>query len=56
VWALTGWSSAPATKAERYYKVVASLVRAGAQVRSDLLESDKIRADPKMIAALGGRV
>jgi ankyrin repeat protein len=56
VWALTGWSSAPAAKAERYYRVVAALVRAGARVRPDLLESDEIRADPKMVAALGGKV
>jgi ankyrin repeat protein len=56
VWALTGWSSAPAAKAERYYRVVAALVRAGAQVRSSLLESEKVRADPKMIAALGGNI
>ena len=51
----TGWSSAPAAKAERYYKVVAALVHAGAQVRPDLLESDEGRADPKMIAARGGQ-
>jgi Ankyrin repeats (3 copies) len=56
VWALTGWSSAPAAKAERYYTVAAVLVRAGAQVRSDLLEWDKVRKDPQMIAALGGKV
>jgi ankyrin repeat protein len=55
VWALTGWSSAPSAKAERYYRVVAALVRAGAQVRSGLLESEEVRADPKMIAALGGK-
>lgn len=54
VWALTGWSSAPAAKTERYYEVVAALVRAGAEVRSGLLESEKVRRDPKMIAALGG--
>jgi hypothetical protein len=56
IWALTGWSSAPAAKAERYYKVVAALARAGAQVSSDLLESEKVRRDPTMIAALGGKV
>jgi hypothetical protein len=55
LWALTGWSSARATKAERYYKVVAALVCAGAEVDSDLLESDEVRVDPKMVAALGGQ-
>jgi hypothetical protein len=34
--------------------VVAALVRAGAHVAADLLESDKVRADSKMFAALGG--
>ena len=56
VWALTGWDGAPAPKPERYYTVVAALVRAGAHVTTDLLESDKVRTDPKMIAALGGKV
>jgi len=54
IWALTGWDRAPAPKLERYYRVVAALVRAGAHVAADLLESDKVRADSKMFAALGG--
>ena len=56
VWGLTGWSSAPAAERKRYYHVVAALVRAGAEVRSDLLEWDKVHPDPQMIAALGGQV
>jgi ankyrin repeat protein len=55
-WALTGWSRRPAAEAERYYKVVAQLVRAGAQVKPDLLEWDRARADPRMRAALTGRL
>ena len=56
VWALTGWDRAPAPQPERYYTVVAALVRAGAHVTPDLLEWDKVRTDPKMIGALGGKV
>ncbi len=56
VWALTGWDRAPAPKPDRYYTVVAALVRAGAHVTPDLLESDKVRRDPKMTIALGGQV
>ena len=56
VWALTGWSQEPATDVGRYYEVVARLVGAGANVKPDLLDWDKARADPKMIAALTGKV
>jgi hypothetical protein len=38
----------------RYYDVVTRLVTAGAKVRPDLLEWDKARADPRMMAALTG--
>jgi hypothetical protein len=54
-WALTGWSRESTTDATRYYEVVARLVAAGANVRPELLEWDKARADPKMIAALTGK-
>ena len=52
VWALTGWSREPVIDDGRYYEVVALLVGAGANVKPDLLDWDKARADPKMIAAL----
>lgn len=52
VWALTGWSRDMTTDRSRYYRVVARLVAAGANVTPDLLEWEKARADPKMIAAL----
>ena len=52
VWALTGWSQETATDAARFYDVVARLVGAGASVEPGLLERDRVRADPKMIAAL----
>jgi len=56
VWALTGWSKEPAPDVGRYYEVVARLVGAGANVKPDLLDWDKARADPKMIAALTGKI
>jgi ankyrin repeat protein len=52
VWALTGWRRRPATAAGRYYEVVARLVGAGAIVEPHLLDWDKVRADPEMLAAL----
>jgi ankyrin repeat protein len=56
IWALTGWGMVKsAADAERYYDVVARLVDAGSNVRSDLLEWDKARADPRMMAALTRR-
>lgn len=56
VWALTGWSKEPATEAGRYHEVVARLVGAGANVKPDVLDWDKARADPKMLAALTGKI
>ena len=56
VWALTGWSSSPPAEAGSYHEVVSRLVAAGANVKHDLLDWDKVRADPKMIAALAGKI
>jgi ankyrin repeat protein len=56
VWALTGWSRKPPAEASRYHEVVSRLVAAGANVKPDLLDWDKARADPKMIAALTGKI
>jgi ankyrin repeat protein len=55
IWALTGWSRHPAREARSYYEVVARLVAAGANVTRDLVDWDKARADPQMLAALTGR-
>ena len=52
VWALTGWSRRSDRDASRFYDVVTQLIGAGAPVRSDLLEWDKVREDPQMLAAL----
>ncbi len=52
-WALYAWSNEPGTEPpSRYYQVVALLVAAGANV--DGLAGEKVRIDPKMLAALSG--
>ena len=51
IWALTGWSSRKNTDA-RYYDVVAHLVAAGAIVKPELLEWDRVLEDARMLAAL----
>jgi ankyrin repeat protein len=56
IWAMTGWSRKPAAEGGPYYEVVARLIAAGANVKHDLLEWDKARADPKMLAALSGKL
>jgi Ankyrin repeats (3 copies) len=55
LWALTGWTREPATGTGRHREVVARLVAAGANVKPDLFDWDKARADPQMIAALAGK-
>jgi hypothetical protein len=51
MWALTGWSNGTAPD-DRYHGTVAMLVDAGAEVKSEWLEWEKVRADPAMRAAL----
>jgi ankyrin repeat protein len=62
-WALHGWSDPPyGTPTERYYDVIALLVRAGAEVNAAWLDDSaastpftrKLRADPRMMTALSG--
>lgn len=53
-WALYAWGYEPgSTPPERHLQVVALLVAAGSKVQPDWLTEEPIRADPKMIAALG---
>jgi hypothetical protein len=53
-WAFHGWlDPPPGTTSDRYYEVAALLVAAGSEVTPELLASEKVRADPRMVAALG---
>jgi uncharacterized protein len=51
-WAIHGWCNALAGNRGRQREVVALLVAAGAKVERELLESDSVRANPEMFAAL----
>ena len=62
-WALHGWSNPPfGTSPDRYYEVVARLVRAGAEVSPQWFDTaaepsafaNTLRADSRMLAALRG--
>ncbi len=55
-WAFHGWSETSTDAADAgYYDVVALLVAAGAPVEPGWLSDENARANPRMIAALGGR-
>lgn len=51
-WAVHGWCNPPAGNHGRQREVVVLLVAAGAIVESGLLESDDVRANPTILAAL----
>lgn len=51
-WAIHGWSNPPAGNQGRQREVVALLVAAGAKVQPEWLESEEVRADAEMLAAL----
>lgn len=60
-WALYAWTDPPQQGTrERYYEVIALLVRAGTKVDAEWLEDkdrsqiEQLRADPRMVAALRG--
>jgi ankyrin repeat protein len=56
-WALHGWlNPSPEIVRDGYYEVAALLVAAGSAVRAEWLASEKVRADPRMLAALGVKV
>jgi ankyrin repeat protein len=56
-WALYGWqnNTAPGHTPERYHAVVRLLVAAGATVKPEWLEEERVRADAAMQAALAAR-
>jgi ankyrin repeat protein len=51
-WAIHGCYNPPAGNQGRQREVVALLIAAGARVESEWLESEQLRADPAMLAAL----
>jgi ankyrin repeat protein len=56
-WALHGWlNPSPEIVSDGCYEVVALLVAAGSMVRPEWLASEKVRADPRMLAALGAKM
>lgn len=55
-WALYGWSNPPETSDGRYYEVVELLVSGGATVGPECLADQKVRSDPRMLAALKGEL
>jgi ankyrin repeat protein len=55
MWALYAWGEEPHASPERYCSAVELLVDAGANIEPEWLEQEKVRADPKMRAALSRR-
>ncbi len=56
-WALYAWGNPPPeVKNGRYYEVVGLLVAAGATVDPQTFTDDRVRVDPRMLAALRGEV
>jgi Ankyrin repeats (3 copies) len=56
-WALHGWlNPSPEIVGDGYFEVAALLAAAGSIVRPEWLASERVRADPRMLAALGTRV
>jgi hypothetical protein len=53
-WAIHGWSNPPAGNHGRQREVVALLVAAGARIEPEWLESEEVRADAAMLAAIRG--
>ncbi len=54
-WAIHGWSNPPAGNHGQQLQVIVLLVAAGARVEPEWLESEKVRADAAMQAALQGK-
>jgi ankyrin repeat protein len=53
LWALYSWSEEPHAPSERYSETVSVLVAAGSAVKPEWRENEKLRPDPRMLAALG---
>ena len=56
-WALQGWlNPSPEIVRDGYYEVAALLVAAGSPMKPEWLASEKVRADPRMLAALSAKI
>ncbi|HEU0007725.1 MAG TPA: ankyrin repeat domain-containing protein [Terriglobia bacterium] len=55
-WALYGWQEGVGAARGRFDEVVALLVAAGATVEVQWLTEESVSADPKMLAALSGKI
>jgi len=56
-WALHGWQNpSPEIVSDGHYEVAALLVAAGSTVKPEWLASEKVRADSRMLVALGTKV
>lgn len=55
-WALHGWRDPSPESVSDSHQVVALLVAAGSTVSANWLASERVRADPRMFAALGTKV
>jgi ankyrin repeat protein len=56
-WALHGWlNPSPEIVRDGYYEAAALLVAEGSMVLPEWLASEKVRADPRMLAALGAKM
>jgi uncharacterized protein len=53
-WAIHGWSNPPAGNQGRQRQVVMLLIAAGAKIEPEWLESEQVRTNPAMLAALRG--
>ena len=51
-WAVHGWANPPAGNQSRQIEIVAQLIAAGAIVGPGMLDSEKVRSSPAMLAAL----
>jgi hypothetical protein len=52
VWALHGWLVEARGPAQRYQAVLRTLAEAGAQVKSEWLDDERLKAEPELYAAL----
>jgi hypothetical protein len=56
VWAMHAWLVENRSNAEAYCSVLRMLADAGADVKPEWLDDDRLRADPALYAALSRRI